>query len=87
MTITMFNICKIYPIWIPPSYPDEITKLISNTNKFAQSGYNLGKACSEVEKAMVQLGASIEGLTKYLDKFVDNYIEDEIENEVYKENT
>ena len=87
MTITMFNICKIYPIWIPPCYPDEITKLISSTNKFAQSGYNLGKTLSEVEKAMVQLVASIEVLTKYLDEFVDSYIEDEIENEVYKEDT
>jgi hypothetical protein len=64
MTITMFNICKIYPIWIPPSYPDEITKLISSTNKFAQSGYSLGKTFSEVKDTMAKFSVSIEGLTK-----------------------
>lgn len=58
MTITMFNICKIYPIWIPPSYPDEITKLISNTNKFAQSCHSLGKTFSEVKDTMAKFSVS-----------------------------
>lgn len=45
--ITMFDICKIVPIWIPPSHSDAIEHLCTCANTLAETATKLGISSRE----------------------------------------
>ena len=52
--LVMFDIIKIYPIWLPPCYGDAWDMIVQSLKRLGKAANKALQSCSDVSKALIK---------------------------------